>query len=43
LLLSATVTAKAKVPLTDGVPEIVPVVDVSATPDGRLPEVIDHE
>ncbi len=43
LLLSVTVAVKEKVPLTDGVPEIVPVVEVSATPEGRLPEVIDHE
>jgi hypothetical protein len=40
LLLSVTVAVKLKVPLTVGVPEITPLVRL--TPDGRLPEVIDH-
>ena len=40
LLLSFTVAVKLKVPLTVGVPEITPLVRL--TPDGRLPEVIDH-
>ena len=43
MLLSATVAVKEKVPLADGVPEIVPVADARASPEGKLPEVIDHE
>jgi hypothetical protein len=43
LLLSVTVAVKEEVPLTDGVPEIAPVDDVSVSPAGKLPEVIDHE
>lgn len=43
LPLSVTVAVNAKVPLAVGVPEMVPVVDVSISPEGRLPDVIDHE
>lgn len=43
MLLSVTVAVKEKVPLTDGVPEIVPVDDASASPEGKLPDMIDHE
>jgi hypothetical protein len=43
LLLSVTVAVKDEVPLADGTPEMVPVDEVSVSPAGRLPEVIDHE
>jgi hypothetical protein len=40
--LSVTVTVKVDIPLAVGVPEIVPVVEASVSPAGRLPEVTDH-
>jgi hypothetical protein len=42
LPLSVTVAVKLKTPLTVGVPEIIPVVAAKVSPDGMLPEVIDH-
>jgi hypothetical protein len=42
LLLSLTLAVKVDIPLTVGVPEIVPVVDARVSPAGRLPDVIDH-
>jgi hypothetical protein len=42
LLLSVTVKVKVDIPLSVGVPEIVPVVDAKVSPAGRLPEVIDQ-
>jgi hypothetical protein len=42
LLLSFTTAVKVAVPLTLGMPEIVPVEELSARPVGRLPEAIDH-
>jgi hypothetical protein len=42
LLLSLTVAVKFEVPVTVGVPEIVPVVAARVSPAGRLPEVIAH-
>lgn len=43
LLLSVTVAVNAEVPLAVGVPEMVPVADASVSPEGRPPDVIDHE
>jgi hypothetical protein len=40
--LSVTVAVKLDTPVTDAVPEIVPVVAARVNPAGRLPEVIDH-
>ena len=40
--MSLTETVKFTVPVTVGVPEIVPVVAARVSPAGRLPEVIDH-
>jgi hypothetical protein len=42
LPLSVTVAVKLDTPVTDGVPEIVPVVAARVNPAGRLPDVIDH-
>jgi hypothetical protein len=41
--LSRTVATTVDVPLTVGVPEIKPVVGLMLKPEGRVPEVIDHE
>jgi hypothetical protein len=43
LPLSLTVTVKVNFPLVVGVPERIPVPAASATPTGRVPEVIDQE
>ena len=40
--LSLTDAVKLNVPLTVGVPEMMPVVAARVSPAGRLPEVIDH-
>jgi hypothetical protein len=40
--VSLTVTVKVDTPLAVGVPEIVPVVEASVSPAGRLPEVTDQ-
>jgi hypothetical protein len=42
LLLSVTITVKLDVPVTDGVPEITPVVADMVNPAGRLPDGMDH-
>jgi hypothetical protein len=42
LLLSLTVTVKVEVPLIVGEPEIIPVEDVSLSPAGSWPELIDQ-
>jgi hypothetical protein len=42
LLLSVTVAVNFEVPVAEGVPEIVPVVAASVSPEGRLPEEIDQ-
>jgi hypothetical protein len=36
------VAVKLVVPVTEGVPEITPVVATSVSPAGRLPVLIDH-
>jgi hypothetical protein len=41
--LSATRIVKFAVPGVDGVPLITPVDDVSVSPEGSEPPVIDHE
>jgi hypothetical protein len=40
--LSCTATVKLTMPLTFGVPEIIPVDDASDRPDGSVPEETDH-
>jgi len=40
--LSCTATVKLTIPLVLGVPEIMPVDDASARPEGSLPEATDH-
>jgi len=40
--LSVTVAVKLKVPLAEGVPEIVPELAARVSPAGRLPAVIDQ-
>lgn len=42
LPLSVTFAVKLVLPVTVGAPEITPVVAASVSPDGRLPDVIDH-
>ncbi len=42
LLLSLTVTVKVEVPLIVGEPEIIPVEDVSLSPAGSWPKLIDQ-
>ena len=41
-LASVTFTVKVLVPVPVGVPEITPVVDASANPTGKVPEVTDQ-
>jgi len=41
-LASFTWTVKLLTPVPVGVPEIVPVLDASASPAGKLPETMDH-
>ena len=41
-MASVTCTVKLAVPVAVGVPEMVPVVDASVSPAGKLPERIDH-
>jgi hypothetical protein len=41
-LASVTFTVKVLVPVPVGVPEISPVVEASANPAGKVPEVIDQ-
>lgn len=39
---SFTVTPKEKLPLTEGVPEIIPVAGARLSPAGRAPDVMDQ-
>ena len=39
---SVTLTVKVLVPVPVGVPEITPVVEASASPAGKVPEVTDQ-
>jgi hypothetical protein len=41
-LASVTLTVKVLVPVPAGVPEITPVVEASANPAGKVPEVTDQ-
>lgn len=40
---SDTCTVKFDTPVVVGVPEIIPVLALSASPEGKLPDVTDHE
>ena len=39
---SLTTAVKLNVPVAVGVPEMTPLVEFSESPEGRLPEEIDH-